>query len=71
MKIMENITEKLKFRKDYPESDIDLDELAMILSASAIALRAFKKRKPSMQEIIQFSRVVVAQRLCKVCPSNC
>jgi hypothetical protein len=59
----------LQFRKDYPHSAVNLDDLVMIFNASKAVLQS-QTNAPTLMEIIAFSKVVVLTVERNVCPSK-
>lgn len=59
----------LKFRKEYPQSPVNLDDLVMIFKASKAVLQS-QEVTPTLLEIIEFSKTVVFTIEHPVCPSE-
>jgi hypothetical protein len=59
----------LQFTKDYPHSNVNLDDLVMIFNASKAVLQS-QAKTPTLMEIIAFSKVVVLTIQGTVCPSK-
>lgn len=57
----------LKFRKEYPQSPVNLDDLVMIFNASKAVLQS-QNNTPTLLEIIEFSKTVVLTIEHPVCP---
>jgi hypothetical protein len=58
----------LQFRKDYPTSPVNLDDLVMILNASRAVLLSQSGTPPTLMEIIEFSKTIVWTFERPVCP---
>lgn len=66
MKTITNYDQMIaEFQAEWEGSDLDLMQVAMLLQASRAVLQATLKKKPTPNQVIQFSKVIALHKMKK------